>query len=573
MKSRSGFTLIEVLVTVLIIAILASVTVIAFNKIQQDTRDNTRQGNVAIITDALERYYNKNGEYPSVRSVVNNFPENTGTVVAAKLGIDISALKMPRMPASATNSLYSNATPTNDYVSYIASSDVNNTPCQDSPTGGCDSFTLKYIKETGVTVTIESKHKGRLSSLPTTPDQVTAPALTADLSGTNVVATATATPCESGLIAKFTFRHRINSGSWTSYSSWNTPSTYSVPGTKGNVYDFQASTRCDNGATPGVTSPESAIATYSYVPDGPTGTPVVSVNSSGGNIIATNSGASCAGGSTLEYAVRWRTNDGAWGGYSSWSSSTTHSQPGSQGTKYEYDNKARCTTGSTSSPSIGPGATATYIYPISTPSAPSVSHATVGSTTTWTVSGTCPAGTSKEFQEQDTADWGFTSSWYGPYDGTFTGSSWTTSSEGYQYTENFQIRCTTNYATSSWSASAGTSYIRPITAPGAPTNFVATLSGDRKAVNWTWTRPSCSSGIQPWDIRSARWPPGAYGAWTSPGYWSAAWTQTIVSNGQAIVIPAGSQFQIKAQYECVNATTGRTSAWGPVGESGVYTAP
>ena len=162
MKSKSGFTIVEVLITVLVIGILASITVVAYTKVQQDSRDSIRRGNATVIAESFEKYYGKNGEYPSVRSVVNNYTDNTGSVVASKLGINTSALTMPRMPSGATNALRSSATPTDDYISYIAASEVNDSACQTALTGGCDEFTLKYAEESGAIVTIESRHKGRL---------------------------------------------------------------------------------------------------------------------------------------------------------------------------------------------------------------------------------------------------------------------------------------------------------------------------------------------------------------------------------------------------------------------------
>lgn len=161
MNRKSGFTIIEVTTTVVVMAILISITVVAYNKIQQDARDGTRRGNVTIIAEALEGYYAKNGEYPSVRSLANNYAGNTGTVVAAKLGIDANALKMPKMPAGATNGILSAATPANNYVVYIAASISNNANCQSVITAGCDEYTLKYIQESGgATITVESRRKG-----------------------------------------------------------------------------------------------------------------------------------------------------------------------------------------------------------------------------------------------------------------------------------------------------------------------------------------------------------------------------------------------------------------------------
>lgn len=158
MKRSPGFTIVEIIVVVIVTAIIVSVAFFAFTKIQKDSRDTIRQGNVTIIAHALERYYQTNGEYPSVRNLVNNYAGNTGTVVAALLNITTDSLKMPKMPTSATNALYSGGSPVNDYIVYTGTSVVNNAACQSSTTGGCEKFTLTYAQETGANITINSRH-------------------------------------------------------------------------------------------------------------------------------------------------------------------------------------------------------------------------------------------------------------------------------------------------------------------------------------------------------------------------------------------------------------------------------
>lgn len=161
MKNKSGFTIVELVVTISVIAIIASISLVAYTMVQRDVRDNTRRGNARVITEALERYFNKNGEYPSVRRLVNNFGDNSGEDIAELLGINASDLKTPRIsPSSETNALYSGPTPINDYFVYTAFNAVDDIHCQNGPPGGCDEFTLKYLEESGTTITIESRHKG-----------------------------------------------------------------------------------------------------------------------------------------------------------------------------------------------------------------------------------------------------------------------------------------------------------------------------------------------------------------------------------------------------------------------------
>jgi type II secretion system protein G len=65
-KSTSGFTIVELLIVIVIIAILATISLVAYNGVQQRARDSERQQDVAQLVKALELYYTDNGQYPAV---------------------------------------------------------------------------------------------------------------------------------------------------------------------------------------------------------------------------------------------------------------------------------------------------------------------------------------------------------------------------------------------------------------------------------------------------------------------------------------------------------------------------
>jgi prepilin-type N-terminal cleavage/methylation domain-containing protein len=66
MRSREyGFTIIELLVTIVIIGVISSIAVISYNAVQARARDSERATDITLIMDALERYYRDNGEYPA----------------------------------------------------------------------------------------------------------------------------------------------------------------------------------------------------------------------------------------------------------------------------------------------------------------------------------------------------------------------------------------------------------------------------------------------------------------------------------------------------------------------------
>ncbi|MFA5991420.1 MAG: type II secretion system protein [Candidatus Doudnabacteria bacterium] len=66
MKNQKGFTLIEITVVVSIIALLASVLLVALNSARKKARDARRMADMKQITTALDFYYDTNGSYPNV---------------------------------------------------------------------------------------------------------------------------------------------------------------------------------------------------------------------------------------------------------------------------------------------------------------------------------------------------------------------------------------------------------------------------------------------------------------------------------------------------------------------------
>lgn len=64
-KRRKGFTLVELLITIVIISLLTTIVALSYTAVQKSTRDKERQTDVVAISNALDRYYDRNGEYPA----------------------------------------------------------------------------------------------------------------------------------------------------------------------------------------------------------------------------------------------------------------------------------------------------------------------------------------------------------------------------------------------------------------------------------------------------------------------------------------------------------------------------
>lgn len=64
MNKKRGFTIVELLIVIVVIAILAAITIVAYNGIQARARDSQRLSDMKTIAKALEMYYADKGEYP-----------------------------------------------------------------------------------------------------------------------------------------------------------------------------------------------------------------------------------------------------------------------------------------------------------------------------------------------------------------------------------------------------------------------------------------------------------------------------------------------------------------------------
>lgn len=62
-KSKSGFTIVELLIVIVIIAILAAITIVAYNGVQQRARDSARKQDLAILAKAVNLYQVDVGDY------------------------------------------------------------------------------------------------------------------------------------------------------------------------------------------------------------------------------------------------------------------------------------------------------------------------------------------------------------------------------------------------------------------------------------------------------------------------------------------------------------------------------
>lgn len=68
MKRKKGFTLVEILVVISIIAVLISIALVSYTTVNKQSRDARRKSDLEQLRSALEIYKSDNGSYPGVDS-------------------------------------------------------------------------------------------------------------------------------------------------------------------------------------------------------------------------------------------------------------------------------------------------------------------------------------------------------------------------------------------------------------------------------------------------------------------------------------------------------------------------
>lgn len=146
--TRKGFTTIELLVVIAVIGILSTVGIISYNKYRSNSRDSQRQSQSTVISEALEKYYESNGEYPGCTSMTQN-PATISTNVL--VGIDPAVFVAPG--SSATNSVICGSVSDTSSFGYIGDGSAF---C--STGTACIKYQIQYQEEaTGTAITQDSR--------------------------------------------------------------------------------------------------------------------------------------------------------------------------------------------------------------------------------------------------------------------------------------------------------------------------------------------------------------------------------------------------------------------------------
>lgn len=401
-KNKLGFTIVEVTITLVIIGLLVSIGIFGYTRIQAESRDSQRTARISILTEALEKYFAKNGEYPSCSAMTQSADIVANSVLP---GLDKTALVAPKAPAGTTNSITCTAivgASGPDVFAYVGDS---STTC--STGTACLSYTLQYREEnTGGTIKgVDSRHK----TLATTTGTPTLTATTA--SSTSIALSWTAI----GNATSYQLQRATNSGFTTGLntSSQSGTSVNATGLTNGTTYYFRIAAVTSSGQG-NWSNTASAMATAPV--SAPTSTPTTSAAINSGNAVGTATVVTCTTG-TAQYQLRQRNTatavDGTWSDWSAWSTTRTLTvTPALQGWEYDFQAQARCLSGSTASASTPISNTGTVVRPITTPAAPTYLSPSPFPSYVWTsviYAAYCPYGTNVTNGYYTSRDWTGTS--------------------------------------------------------------------------------------------------------------------------------------------------------------------
>lgn len=105
MKNKSGFTIVELLIVIVVIAILAAISIVAYNGIQTRAKTSAAQTTANSVVKKAQLFYSDKGYYPTS---VTDLTNAASTDVFKLTGVNFTSLSTIR----------SSPAPTSDSINY-----------------------------------------------------------------------------------------------------------------------------------------------------------------------------------------------------------------------------------------------------------------------------------------------------------------------------------------------------------------------------------------------------------------------------------------------------------------------
>lgn len=362
-----GFTLVELIIVIVVIAILAAIMGLSLSKYQADARDAQRAADVTVISEHLERYYNENGEYPSCQAMTQPIETISNETLKS---IETDSFTAPTAEPS-TNSMICTdiaAGSRDDVYPYLG----DGSP--ECLTGSsCLEWKIKYLEESSDSyIVVSSRHSTDINTSGEVAADSEGTDFTAITVDWNVVQNANSYTVQYATDSNFT--QNLNTLSATEASVEVTGLTY------GTTYYFRVQANAMGSQTGWSNTTSSTTWSLSA--------PTIALTSTSTTVSASWTTID----HTQIYNLQCSANGTTWTDCAT-STDTQHTFTGlEQGSRYYYRveaNSGAYKGGWSAGPSI--------ITKVDAPAAYTISSSTTYQTLTATSNAVCPAGTTRDY--------------------------------------------------------------------------------------------------------------------------------------------------------------------------------
>jgi len=103
---RRGFTIVELLIVIVVIGILATITIVAYNGIQDRAKYAREQSDMSSLNRLIQMYYATNGQYPNTNGSFVGWSQAANFIPGIVPTYAPRIPQMPSDPASQNSYLY-----------------------------------------------------------------------------------------------------------------------------------------------------------------------------------------------------------------------------------------------------------------------------------------------------------------------------------------------------------------------------------------------------------------------------------------------------------------------------------